>query len=38
MLFDILVRSLGNLALGSKAGSSPAVPTTKELIDILELP
>ena len=35
MLFDILDRSLDNLTLGSKAGSSPADPTTKKLFKIL---
>ena len=38
MLFDILDLCLVNLAFASKAGSSPAAPTTKELFDIMELP
>ena len=38
MLFDILDLCLVNLAFASKAGSSPATPTTKELFDIMELP
>lgn len=38
MLFDILDLRFADFTLGSKAGSSPAAPTTKKLFDILELP